>query len=178
MNSLLDAAGASQPRALDGKSMLPVLLGRLRHHKKYAYGLQTTRGINAGPPHYGIRSIRSARYRLIWNLDEHAEFYNGIGKSEYFKEWMSRADAGDSHAEFLVDRYFRRPQWELYDIKNDPDQLSNLAGSPEHADAEAELRKELLAWMESQGDEGQATELRALERMPQGARRECCPFIA
>jgi hypothetical protein len=36
----------------------------------------------------------------------------------------------------------------------------------------AELRAKLEAWMKEQGDEGQATELKALERMPKGSMKE------
>lgn len=35
---------------------------------------------------------------------------------------------------------------ELYDLEHDPNELRNLAGSPEHAKIEVELRAQLLAW--------------------------------
>ncbi|MCH2331575.1 MAG: hypothetical protein MK312_08580, partial [Roseibacillus sp.] len=45
--TFLEAAGAT-PRDLDGKSFLPVLRGASKEHKKYTFGLQTTRGIING----------------------------------------------------------------------------------------------------------------------------------
>jgi arylsulfatase A-like enzyme len=35
---------------------------------------------------------------------------------------------------------------ELYDLKNDPQELTNLIDSPEHADVQRELRDRLLYW--------------------------------
>jgi hypothetical protein len=39
------------------------------------------------------------------------------------------------------------PCWELYDLSADPDELENLAGRPEAADAEADLRAALCRRM-------------------------------
>jgi arylsulfatase A-like enzyme len=41
---------------------------------------------------------------------------------------------------------------ELYDRTDDPDELHNLAGHPEHAAVEAELTRELLRWFVATGD--------------------------
>lgn len=43
--------------------------------------------------------------------------------------------------------------------------MNNLAGNPEHKTVMAELRAELERWMAHCGDEGQETEMKALERM-------------
>src|SRR5690606_23846440 len=38
-------AEAGNPRGFDGRSFLPVLLGKSQTHRDYVYGIQTTRGI-------------------------------------------------------------------------------------------------------------------------------------
>ncbi|MEM1294931.1 MAG: hypothetical protein AAGH89_06165, partial [Verrucomicrobiota bacterium] len=50
--------------------------------------------------------------------------------------------------------YFQnpRPIFELYDLKEDPHQLNNLAGSAEHGDIETQHREQLDSWMVSEGD--------------------------
>jgi N-sulfoglucosamine sulfohydrolase len=45
-----------------------------------------------------------------------------------------------------------RPREELYDLLMDPGEMRNLAGSPAHADIEAELSAELDAWMRDTDD--------------------------
>jgi arylsulfatase A-like enzyme len=36
---------------------------------------------------------------------------------------------------------------ELYDLREDPEEMRNLAGDPRHADLVCELRREILDWM-------------------------------
>ncbi len=52
--------------------MLPVLFGQSQEHKEHVYGIMTTRGVINHPGHYGIRSVRSRRYKLI-HMERNAE---------------------------------------------------------------------------------------------------------
>jgi N-sulfoglucosamine sulfohydrolase len=45
-----------------------------------------------------------------------------------------------------------RPEEELYDVVNDPDEVKNLAKDREHAKALVELRKKVLDWQKKTGD--------------------------
>ena len=162
--TLLAAVEAPEPYGLDGRSFLRVLTGDELTHKQFVYGLQTTRGIKNGVPSYGIRSIRSSHYRYIRNLTPDAEFRNAVFLTDWWKSWVEKADAGDTHARQIVDQYRRRPAEELFDIRTDPHNRVNLAGRPELAEMLSELRHRLDAWMASQGDLGEATELAAHDR--------------
>jgi N-sulfoglucosamine sulfohydrolase len=166
--TFLEAAGGEIPEVLEGRSMLPVLTGKTDTHKQYVFGIQTTRGIYSGPDHYGRRSVRSRDFKLIHNLDPEARFFNGIAKEPYFKAWEAKAAAGDERAKFLVERYYSPPEFELYDVNADPYEERNLADDPQFAKVKGELQDELAAWMQQQGDEGQATEMAAIERMRGG----------
>ena len=64
----------------------------------------------------------------------------------------------DPAAAAVVRRYHTRPAEELYDLKADPWELTNLATAPKHADTLKQLRADLDAWMKDQGDEGLKTE--------------------
>lgn len=159
--TFLDAAGAERPDILDGLSFVPVLLGQADRHKDYVYGLQTTRGIINGSDSYGIRSVRSERYRYILNLTPEARFQNIASRGTIWDSWVARADLGDAKARLLVHRYQKRPGEELYDQLTDPYCLKNLADDPKLKAVKEKLRTKLKAWMQSQGDKGQATELDA-----------------
>ena len=52
----------------------------------------------------------------------------------------------------------RKPDEELYDIKNDPYEINNLAASPEHQQILKKMRAILERWIEETGDMGQFPE--------------------
>ncbi len=169
--TFLDAVGVARPDILDGRSFLPVLMGATNEHKQYVFGLQTTRGINRGADYFGIRSVRNDRYRYIWNFTPEMTFANAASEHPTFKTWERMAADGDATAKRLVNDYLHRPGEELYDCDTDPWNRTNLIGDPKLAAVKQQLRAELDAWMKQQGDAGQATEMKALERMPRRAAR-------
>ncbi|TWU35047.1 sulfatase family protein [Novipirellula artificiosorum] len=162
--TFIEAAGGNPAPVLDGKSLLPVLAGK-QDHKTLVFGEMTTRGINQGAEHFGIRSVRSDRFKYIWNFTPETEFQNACTHSKEFQSWKRKADSGDKRAAELVLRYTTRPEVELYDIVMDPLEMKNIADEPQHAEIMAELREQLQQWMERCGDRGQDTEMEALEHM-------------
>jgi N-sulfoglucosamine sulfohydrolase len=166
--TFIDAAGGSADAGFDGRSFLPVLRGDATDHKRLVYGIQTTRGTIDAPPYYGSRSVRSDRYKLIVNFTPEVTLTNACTTSPEFRSWVAKAKAGDADAADKVRRYQHRPAVELYDLQEDPFEWENLAEDPAHAETVATLRGELEAWMTSQGDLGQATELAANERQRRG----------
>lgn len=164
--TFIDIAGGKPQSKVDGESFKQVLTGKKKDHKKYSFSLQTSRGIHAGPPYYGIRSVYDGRYRYIVNLTPEATFCNVFTKAPLFKEWK-RVGETDAHAKAITNRYQHRPAIELYDVKNDPYCMTNLAEGEEECTAIINrLDNELKRWMKDCGDEGQATEMRAFEHMP------------
>ncbi|MEM7601869.1 MAG: sulfatase/phosphatase domain-containing protein, partial [Verrucomicrobiota bacterium] len=163
--TFIEAAGGTIPKALEGKSLLPLLAGEVDHHKKFVFGLMTTRGINAGAPYYGIRSIRSDQYRLIWNLTPEAEFRNVIHNKEFFLSWKAQAEKGEVEAQRWVKRYYESPEYELYHSEEDPLEVNNLIDDPSLSGKVEELKGKLETWMADQGDLGQETEMAAPSRM-------------
>jgi uncharacterized sulfatase len=158
----IEAAGGTPPSVLDGKSLLPVLLGKAKEHKKYVFGEMTTRGIINASKHFGIRSIRSKRFKYVWNFTPDTKFQNACTKSNIFKSWQEKA-ANDTDAANKVHRYENRPAEELYDITKDQYEWNNLADNPKYARVKAGLKRRLQEWMDAMGDKGQQTELEALE---------------
>lgn len=107
--TFIEVAGGEPAPVLDGESLLPVFEGK-QEHKKYVYGEMTTRGINRGSKYFGIRSVRSERFKYIWNFTPEAEFKNVCTVSKEFRSWEARADAGDERAKKLVQAYTFRPR--------------------------------------------------------------------
>lgn len=49
--------------------------------------------------------------------------------------------------------YYRRPEWELYNVSKDKWEQTNVVNHPEQAERVAELKSRLAAWMERQRDQ-------------------------
>ena len=162
--TFVDIAGGKPQKKLDGKSFKRVLTGKKKEHKKYTFSLQTTRGIIKGSPYYGIRSVSDGQFRYIVNLTPDATFQNTEVESPLFQEWKRLART-DAHALAVTTKYQHRPAIELYDVSNDPYCMNNLAENKECTGIIKRLDKKLKQWMEYCGDEGQPTEMRALEHM-------------
>jgi N-sulfoglucosamine sulfohydrolase len=164
--TFLDIAGIKVEKGLlDGESFYPVLKQKTDEHKKYTFGLQTTRGIIAGAEYFGIRSAATKRYRYIRNLTPEATFANvATGKKDaVWQSWKKKAET-NTYAAQRVQDYQKRPAEELYDLKTDPFEFKNLAADPTYADIKKELSAAMDKWMLQQGDKGQETEMKANER--------------
>ncbi|TWU56672.1 Choline-sulfatase [Rubripirellula tenax] len=169
--TFVEAGGGIPIEAFQGQSLIPVFAGK-QDHKHHVFGIMTTRGINNGSDHFGIRSVRSETHKLIRNLTPDQIFKNACTQSSEFKSWVAKADTGDRDAAEKVRKYQRRPEFELYNVVADPMEMDNLADESEYADVVASLRSELDQWMERCGDEGQPTEMRAMEHMGRGSRKK------
>lgn len=178
--TFVEVAGGDAPqhidgKPLDGRSFLAVLSGKATSHKQYTYSLQTTRGIINGSDHYGVRSVRGDRFRLVHNLSPEEKFQNAVFRTDWWQEWTDAAAAGNAHAKQTTERYSIRPAFELFDCEADPWNLTNLAEAPEYAAVKSELQERLAAWMTQQGDEGVATEMRAKERQGRRGKSKAKP---
>lgn len=160
--TFLEIAGIKPSGPLDGKSFIPVLKGKTHEHKQYTFSLQTTRGIYSGSDYYGIRSVADKKYRYIINLTPEVTFQNTETKGRLFQSWLEKAKV-DSNAKWITDKFQHRPAIELYDLENDKYCMNNLAGNPENKSVIERMDKVLKEWMASCGDEGQGTEIKALD---------------
>ena len=162
---------------MDGTSFLPVLLGESQEHKRYTFGLHTTRGIINGSNNFGIRSCGTKTHRYIRNLNPEVTFTNAVTKvkdnpENFWSSWLEAAENGNAFAKAMTEKYQHRPSEELYDVVNDPHCLKNLADDPELAAIKSELSAQLSDWMESQGDKGVETESLALTRLVRNANNQ------
>ena len=150
---------------LDGNSFFAVLKGKETEIRNYVYGVQTTRGIANGSDNYPVRSIQDHNYKLIWNLNYKDEFLSSSSKhgNKLYESWLNEGEVTKEdydHAKL----YRNRPEFELYDIKNDKFEMKNLADEKSYAKIKDNLFTDLKTWMNEQGDKGIETEWKALTR--------------
>jgi N-sulfoglucosamine sulfohydrolase len=153
--TMVEAAGGAAPGGIDGKSFLPVLLGKADGHRERIF---TTHANDKRMNIYPARAVRDSQWKYIRNLHPefafttHIDLLGGnLGQRGFFATWEEAAKT-DPKAAAILQRYHARPAEELYDLAVDPDEQNNLAADPQHAAKLASLRVELDVWMKDQGD--------------------------
>ncbi|GAB5401789.1 MAG: sulfatase [Aureliella sp.] len=153
--TLIDVAGGTTPAGRDGRSFASVLTGDATDHRERIF---TTHSGDRMMNVYLSRSVRTERFKLIWNphpefaFTTHIDLLLRTTSGDYFKQWTERAKT-DEHAAKVVASHHGRPELELYDLHSDPHEQHNLAGSPQHMPTQEQLVSELKNWIKSQGDE-------------------------
>ena len=107
---------------------------------------------------FPIRSVRIGKFKYIHNLRpdayhaNHSDISRKDGAGLYWNSWDEAAKT-DPKAAAIIKKYYTRPEFELYDLDNDPLELNNLANNPEYKEKIAQLKEELSAWTTAQGDD-------------------------
>ena len=85
--------------------------------------------------YYPMRVFRDSKYKLIWNI-AHPLPYPFASDLWAASSWQAQLAKGNDapYGEMTVGRYVQRPEFELFDIAADPNESTNLATSPGHAD--------------------------------------------
>ena len=72
---------------------------------------------------------------------------------EYPSVHMVARHNGIRTSRYKLIRFYQFDEWEFYDLEKDPDELTNLYGSAEHAATIAKLKKDLGALVTRYGDD-------------------------
>jgi len=134
--TLLEALGILPPANLQGASMWPWLTANSAPPTDRLVFAEKTFHTAYEPQ----RAVRSARYKLIANLE--ADIMNVPGD-------VLRSPITPTMIDEIVSE---RPPVELYDLATDPGERQNLHGAPELMAVEAELKAALVSWMRETDD--------------------------
>lgn len=153
--TMIDIAGAKVPPKMQGQ----VFLGeRTAAPRQYVFGARDRCDMTV----MRIRAVADERYRYIRNFTPETPFlaYNAY-KEKAYPVWtllpqLHKEGKLTPPQAFLCQP--RMPDEELYDLKNDPHQIHNLAQSPEHQRVLARLRGVLEKWIEQTNDQGRIPE--------------------
>lgn len=147
MPTILDAVGESCPEGLPGLSALSLLNGDSLG-RRYLFG----EWCSAGPmTFFPQRSVRDEKYKLIWNLMTDRPSPSAIGYSGPEQRWAPGAKEDEiltatDVVQEAYKRYLQPPEFELYDLQNDPWEWCDLAGNPNLAAVQSRLFEALQAW--------------------------------
>lgn len=163
--TILELAQLSVPAEMTGRSFADLLQGRSSTVPRDHVFVERERHANVreGNLSYPIRGIRTREYLYLWNLRPE-RWPAGDPRI-----WFAVGDYGDvdnSRAKaFLLDHasrkdirpffelcFSKRPEEELYDIRQDPYQMKNVATDPALSDVRRRLRQSVEQWMQETGD--------------------------
>lgn len=150
MPTIMDAVGLSRIPKLDGWSFLPLLFEQPQEDRKYAYS--TFYQIFA-KIRYPMRFVQNENYGYIYNFWADRKLAMS-GDSTGGITWKAMIEAAKTDPEIAkrVDLYkFRVPE-EFYDLKTDPDGLTNLADDPAYAEELNKFRTKMLEMMKRYHD--------------------------
>ncbi len=170
--TILDVAGIRIPEEMTGKSLLPVLTGKepgVSEDEAVFTGRERHVPIaREGNLPYPQRAIRTKEHLFIINFEpdrwpagtprnitkESIPSQNQLVNDTHItladedagptKAWMIQHRDDYSWKRYYEAAYGKRPEYELYDVKEDPDQTNNLAGTPEVAGIQSVLRGRLM----------------------------------
>lgn len=147
--TFMEAGGAAIPKGVSGRSFYPLLTGGRYEPREYVFGARFHHGsvtfsAQTRSANFDIsRSVRSDRFKLIYNLTPQMEYWPvDSADNAGWQQMLAAHRAGTLKPEHER-AYFQRPRpiLELYDLEADPGELHNLAGSDQYRDVEQALKQ-------------------------------------
>lgn len=148
--TLLEATGADPIPNLPGRSLIPLLKGKSVDWRQYLF---TEFHIHSAHNYYPQRTVRDGRFKLILNLMP-GEINPGY-RFTFGRFFDNLGETIDRAPELVRSAYYRMdrpPQYELYDLLEDPFEFTDLADNPRYSADLARLSFILQQWREDTND--------------------------
>ena len=158
--TVLNLAGIDIPGHFQGQ---PFLGRALPAERTYVYGARD----RMDERYDIIRAVRDKRYRYIRNYEPFKPYYqymNTAEKSVIMKELRRLYAEGQLPPEAELFMAETKPVEELYDLKEDPHEVRNLAGSSAHREILERMRAAQVKWASETKDLGMLPEPEILRR--------------
>lgn len=154
--TILDAVQLKPDENLPGRSLLGLAQGRKEDDwRKYLFadGLGSTAMF-----FYPRRSVRGERYKLIYNLHAGREDpYYSVYTDHIYPEVISGTTSAEIMAletemQEVYMRWKNPPEFELYDLLNDPWEFHELASNPRYKEELERMKTVLFSWQKDSRD--------------------------
>ena len=147
--TLLEVAGLSPPQAMQGHSTEEVLHDPSVPGREFVFSERNWHDTDAH-----MRSLRTDRYKLVTNgyPDRPFPIAADIGDSPAWFDLLQKKRAGTLTESQSPLFQSPRPAVEVYDLGDDPWEVRNVAGTPEHDAMIDSLTQRLHRWQQETGD--------------------------
>uniref|UniRef100_A0A1B6IMZ5 N-sulphoglucosamine sulphohydrolase C-terminal domain-containing protein n=3 Tax=Homalodisca liturata TaxID=320908 RepID=A0A1B6IMZ5_9HEMI len=135
-----------------GQSLLPILIQERATDNEAVFASHSLHEVTM---YYPMRAIRTHDYKLIHNLNYLMPFPidQDFYLSPSFQDLLNRTQRKESLPWYRsLKEYYYRPQWELFNIKADPEEVKNLAYNVTFKDVVESLRRRLDSWRQDTQD--------------------------
>jgi N-sulfoglucosamine sulfohydrolase len=151
--TLLEIAGVRPiPGNLDGRSLMPLFGRKSARWREYLF---TEFTLHWPETYYPGRALRDSRFKLVHNLlPQRQNPVYDIYLVQQRPKTFTPAELKDVPKQVQeAYKIFRHPpEFELYDLQNDPWEFHNLAEESQFAEQLARLKKRLNEWQEEMND--------------------------
>ncbi len=152
---ILNIAGAQIPQSLEGRPFL----SPDSENRDFIVAARD----RCGSTYDRMRCVRSSDFKYIRNFYPQYPYVvmsNNYKRMQYpiqtlMQVMYARGELTPEQARFMAPV---KPVEELYDLRNDPHELHNIAGNPKYQGVLVEQRKRLDDWVASTGDMGATVE--------------------
>jgi arylsulfatase A-like enzyme len=155
--TFLAAGGLEAPKEMTGRSFLGLLKGEKYTPREYVFAQRGAHGsglpTNSAAFDLG-RCVVSKKHKLIYNALWQIPYHPVDFANDAMWKELVQMNADGKLSPELSKMYFAptRAMFELYDLETDPNELKNLAGTPDAAEVEQKLKGVLQEWMILQRD--------------------------
>ncbi|MHC4122024.1 MAG: sulfatase family protein [Planctomycetota bacterium] len=148
--TVLDFAGAMPNKnKFHGRSFKPIIETESPDGWDEIYASHTYHGVRIYNP---MRVVWYRKYKLIWNIEYKSEFTYAI-PSLRCSSWMGFIRSGKKYyGKRTLKKMLCRPEFELYDLEKDPDEIHNLADDPKYCELLEELKTKIKQFQERTKD--------------------------
>ncbi len=182
--TLLQLAGIESPRGMIGQSLAPLLTatgsGRIDPERDHSIGgLERHGGVRTGGPDYPSRTFRNSAYHFIknyspenppagppvgttWPRDDPVGGYGYVDGCPTKTALFELREVYPTEFQLCLEK---RPMYELYDVRTDPDQVDNLAYKPKYKGIVNELETRMELELVEMGDPRLTGDPGAFERV-------------
>lgn len=154
--TFLAAAGVAEPEGLSGRPLQPLLKGgKVKEWRKSLSFITTGSAPRIGCLQF---AFRTGRHKLIVTPPGQKENRSARAYLEQFNAHFiagctqEEIDAAPAKVKDAYARYLNPPEFELYDLREDPEEWVNLAGDPKHRETLESMLKGYRAWQKEIGD--------------------------
>jgi len=168
--TFLELAGLPVPGEMSGRSLIEILnsnlSGQIDPSRNRIFTFRERHAwVQPEGQIYPMRAMRKGQYLIIWNPEPdmypagHPDPQNNFNYYPYgdvdnspTKDFLLSLQNNETMKWYYDIAWGKRPEFELYDLDEDPYQIKNLAGIEEYSEILVQLQNELKDYLTGRGD--------------------------